>query len=107
MDLRRKVVNAIQRGESLTAVAGRFEISAKTAGRWRDRQAADRLQPQRSGPQGGIKLTASDDAVLREAIAKRPGLTLGELSQLLGVKVALSTVWRRLAKLGITLKKSR
>ena len=107
MDLRRKVVNAIERGEPLTRVAARFEISTKTASRWRSRQAQGRLVPDRSGPKGGIKLKPEDDRLLTEALANKPGLTLDQLTQLLGRKVVLSTVARRLIRLGITLKKSR
>lgn len=106
MDLRRKVVAAIERGEALASVARRFEISAKTVGRWRDRQADGRLAPERTGPRHGIKLKPEDDQVLRSALAQRPGLTLDELSELLGRKVVLSTVSRRLSKLDLTLKKS-
>lgn len=107
MDLRKKVVAAVERGESLASVARRFEVSSKTVQRWRGRQAKGKLAPDRTGPQQGIKLTPADDQVLKDSLARRPGISLNELSELLGHKVVLSTVSRRLAKLNITLKKSR
>ena len=107
MDLRRKVVAAVGRGESQASVAERFEICGKTVSRWCLKQAQGDLQPQRTGPRHAAKLTPEDDQLLRQALAQQPGLTLEQLAARLGRKVVLSTVSRRLARLNLTLKKSR
>ena len=58
-------------------------------------------------PRHAAKLTPEDDQLLRQALAQQPGLTLDQLAARLGRKVVLSTVSRRLARLNLTLKKSR
>lgn len=45
--------------------------------------------------------------MMREAVARRPGITANELRALLSVEVAECTVCRRLKRLGLSLKKSR
>ena len=107
MDLRKKVVAAVGRGETDVSVATRFEVSVKTIGRWLDRQSAGRLAADRCGPKGPVKLTAADDQTLRDALRDQPGLTLRELCLLMSVPVAQSTICRRLQKLQLVLKKSR
>ena len=42
---------------------------------------------------------------LREAIARTPDATLEELRDRLGLAVALSTLWRAVAALGLSVKK--
>lgn len=108
MDLRRKVLAACDRGESVASVARRFEISEPTVRsfkRLRDEQGEP--TPRRTGPQGPTKLTAADHETLRTAIAERPGITLRELVQRMSVRVVESTVCRAVGKLGLSLKKSR
>lgn len=107
MDFRFKVLAALDRGESQASVARRFEISDRTVRRFKNRRAANRLEPDKTGPQEPIKLTAADDQVMREAVAARPGITANEIRPLLSVEVAECTVCRRLKKLGLRLKKSR
>jgi transposase len=106
MDLRKKVMAALGRGESVSSVSGRFEVSRRTIGRWIQRQAVGQLAHDRSGPKGPVKLTPADDQTLREALRDQPGLTLLQLRALLSVQVAQSTICRRLKKLELTLKKS-
>ena len=108
MDLRLKVLTAVDRGESEACVARRFEIGERTVRRFkRLRREVGSVEPAKTGPKSPIKLKAADDQLMREQIAKRPGITLRELQPLLSVKVAESTICRRLKKLGLTLKKSR
>ena len=95
IDLRQKVVSAVDRGEPQSSVAKRYEISAKTVGRWIGRRDAGQLEADRGGPKGPIKLSEADDEVLRSALADEPGLTLGQLSEKLSVMVVKSTICRR------------
>lgn len=107
VDFRLKVLAAVDRGESVASVARRFEVGERTVRRFKARRRhTGRLTPDRTGPRGPIKLTPADDAVLREQVRRRPGVTARELLPLLGVPVALSTVCRRLIRLGLSLKKS-
>ena len=107
MDFRLKMLAALDRGESQASVARRFEVSDRTLRRLKKRREADRLEPDKTGPQDPIKLTADDDRVMREQVAARPGITALELQPLLSVKVAECTICRRLIALGLRLKKSR
>jgi transposase len=54
-------------------VAQRFEISDRTLRRYLKRRDANRLEPDKTGPQDPIKLTGEDDRVMRESVAARPG----------------------------------
>ena len=106
MDLRERVVAAVEAGQSIAAVSRRFEVSRPTVRDWRARAAAGVLEPGVPGPRGPVKLSVEDDAVMVEAVAEKPGITARELIPKLSVAVAECTVCRRLRKLGLTLKKS-
>ncbi len=107
MDLRRKIVAALERGESVASVAQRFEVDQKTVRSYRRRAAANCLAPQRSGPKRHTKLTDADLQLMREQVAANPGITLRELQGMLSANVAASTVCRALQKMGLSFKKSR
>jgi len=107
MDLRERVVAAVEGGEAIASVARRFSVSRPTVRDWRDRARSDRLTPGVPGPKGPTKLTADDDEVMRVAVASRPGVTAMELRPALSVPVVESTICRRLKKLGLSLKKNR
>jgi transposase len=107
MDLRRKVLAALDRGESARSVARRFEMHDETVRIFRDRREAGRLEPDKPGPKGPAKLTLADHAKLRELVAADPGLTLKQLADQMSVPVAESTIHRALKKLGLSFKKSR
>ncbi len=107
MDLRKRVVAAVQDGVAIAAVARRFSVAWPTVRDWRDRAERDALPPGVPGAKGPVKLTPADDQVMREAVAARPGVTAMQLQPLLSVHVVESTICRRLKKLGLTLKKNR
>ena len=107
MDFRMKVLAALDRGESQPSVARRFDIGLRTVKRFKARRDAGRIEPDKTGPKSPIKITPQDDQLMREQIAKRPGITANELRAMLSVEVAECTVCRRLIKIGLTLKKSR
>ena len=105
MDLRERVVQAVEHGDSVAEVARRFEVSRPTVRDWRDRARRGELEPGRPGPTGPVKLTEANDQIMREQVAARPGITAKELMPMLGVAVIESTVCRRLLKLGLRVKK--
>ncbi len=107
MDLRERVVAAVQDGEAVASVARRFCVARPTVRDWRERACRHALTPGVPGPKGPTKLTPADDRVMREQVAARPGVTAMELIPLLGVTVVESTVCRRLKKLNLSLKKNR
>lgn len=107
MDLRLRVVAAVEAGESMWSASKRFSVSHPTVRDWRDRAREGRLEAGVPGPKDSVKLTEADDRIMREQVAKQPGITAKQLQPMLSVAVAGSTVCRRLKKLGLRLKRSR
>jgi len=107
MDLRIRIFEARQSGDTTAEVAERFAVSPAFVRRLtqRHRQTGS-LAPSaaRRGPQP--RLAASADR-LRELNARHPDLTPAEVRDRLGVPVSALTVWRMLRRLGLTFKKSR
>ncbi len=107
MDLRTRVVAAIEASDSVSSVMRRFDVSRPTVRDWYDRAQRGALKPSKTGPKGPIKLTAADEQLMRDMIAKEPGITAMQLIPLLSVQVVESTVCRAMKRLGLVLKKSR
>lgn len=107
MDLRLRVVAALERGERVSDVARQFSVSRTAARDWRDRACEGRLEAGKPGPTGSRVLTEVDDQIMREQVAKKPGITVKQLRAMLSVDVVESTVCQRLKKLGLRSKKSR
>jgi len=107
-DLRLKVLAAVDGGESQAAVAWRFDIGERSVRRFKQRrELTGDVAADKTGPKEPIKLTPEDDALMREQVRLKPGVTAWELVAMLGEKVVVSTVCRRLIALGLPLKKSR
>jgi transposase-like protein len=106
MDLRERVVAAVESGEPIAVVARRFDVSRPAVREWRDRARRGELAAGVPGPKGPVKLTEGDDRLMREQVAARPGITAMELIPMLSVEVAECTVCRRLKRLGLRFKKS-
>src|SRR5215210_2705842 len=108
VDLRDRVVTAIEGGMSRRQAASRFGVSISSAIRWTalSRRTGD-VRPKR---QGGDKRSARIEAhapLILGAVADRADITLAELQAILaerGVAVAVSTLWRFFARRQITLK---
>ena len=110
MDLRERIVRAVESGASRQATAKRFAVSAscviKLMQLW---QETGSIAP---GQMGGWKehALAAHEAAVRALIRERPDMTLEELRDALaqqGVCVGRSSVDRFLKARGLTLKKSR
>lgn len=106
LDLRRKIVAALDGGQTVASVARRFDVDQKTVRSYRRRAGQGLLAADRCGPKGHTKLTDDDLRTLEREVATNPGVTLRELQGKLSVAVAESTVFRALQKLGLTFKKS-
>jgi len=112
IDLRERVIAAVEGGLSRRAAAGRFGVAVSTAIKWVDqwRRTGD-VHPR---PQGGDYRSHRMEAHAAEILAlvdERPDITLAEIAAHLdethGLKVAESTVWRLLDRHGMTFKKNR
>lgn len=105
---RKKMLAAIERGESIASVARRFEVTQQGLHKLRRTvQRRGTIEPGKTGPKGHTKLTDADLELMREHVQANPGITLLELRDMLSVHVAESTVCRGLQKLGLSFKKSR
>jgi len=109
IDLRQRVVDAIEAGLSHRQAAARFSIAVSTAGNWhRLWRATGSAQPGKQGQPGGSKLDAYE-AVILAMVAEDKDIALYEIAERLaeahGVHAAPSTVWHFFAKRDITYKK--
>ena len=105
-DLRSRVLAAVLAGGAPAAVAERFGVSASWVRRVRQRHRDGGETGPRPRGRRRPALAADADRI-RAAIAADPDATLAELKARLGLVVHLSTLWRAVARLGLTLKKSR
>jgi transposase len=108
LDIRKRIVDAIEGGSSRRAAAERFAVSESAAiklvQRW---EATGSLEP---GQMGGHRRSAlaAHEGLVRELIAETPDQTLDELHERLanhGVWVGRTSVHRYLSALGLTRKK--
>lgn len=109
MDLRQRVVEAIEGGLSHRRAAERFCVAVSTAGNWHRRlRATGSACPGKQGQPGGSKLDAYEGHILA-MVEDDKDIALYEIAERMGVEhgigVAPSTVWQFFAKRGITYKK--
>ena len=105
MDLRERVLKDCDGGLGSRAIAEKYSVSPAWVRRVRQRRReAGELGPRvpRRPPAGW---TAHAER-LRAAVRERPDATLSELRDRAGLSVGLTTVWRAVRALGLTLKKS-
>lgn len=107
-DLRRRVIEAIERGMSTRSAAERFSIGASTAGAWhRHWRATGSLEPRRQGNQGASVLDAHQAYILG-LINETADISLAEmvvrLSTERSVQVDPSTIWHFLRRHGVKYK---
>jgi transposase len=111
VDLRDRVVAAIEDGMSCRQAAVRFGVSASSAIRWR--ALARRQGDVRPGPLGGDRRSArieAHSALILGLVDTKDDITLAEIRASLaerGVAVGMGTLWRFFDRHKITLKKSR
>jgi transposase len=109
LDLRRRVVEAIEGGLSSREAARRFAIGIATAGSWHRlwRKTGD-VRPGRQGQPKRSKLDAHADFILG-LVAATKDIALAEIAELLsqkrGVSVCPATIWYFFDKRGFTFKK--
>lgn len=109
MDLRERVIGAIDAGLSRRAAAVRYGVAPSTAIRWdNERRTTGSFAPR---PQGGDTRSHKIEAnaeVIHAALEETPDITLVELCRHLaghGVAASTSSLWRFFRRHGITRKK--
>jgi transposase len=108
LDLRERVIAAVEGGASRREAAERFEISVSSAIRWLKRWTS--AGSAAAEPQGGSRSPLEDHASwLLALIAAQPDLTLEEVVAALrkqGIAGSRTAVWRFFERHGITFKKN-
>jgi transposase len=107
MDLRLRVLCDCDAGMKATAVAAKYTVSESWVRRLLQRRREDgeiAPRPQRHGPEPSWLADGYADD-LQAAFAATPDATLEEVKGRLGLAVALSTLWRACAALGLSFKK--
>ncbi len=112
IDIRERLVSAVDDGMTRRSAAKRFGVAASTAIKWVDQwRRTGTVEPRpRGGDHRSERIEVHAEEVLR-LVAETPDLTLEELAEHLheghGLKVDPSTVWRLFDRHGVTLKKNR
>lgn len=111
LDLRDRVIAAIEGGMTCRQAAARFGVSASSAIRWRSRV---RTQGDvRPGPLGGDRRSGRIEGhadLILGLVEERRDITLAEIQAALGeqgIATSVTSLWRFFARRRITLKKSR
>jgi len=110
VDLRQRVVDAVESGASRRAAAARFGVGVSSAIRWvaRGRERGDLTPDKRGGNHRSHKIDAHHDLIL-SLVEAEPDLTLKEIGDRLAEAVSYrplpSVVHRFFARHGITRKK--
>lgn len=112
IDLRERVLAALDRGMSRPEVVTTFQVSLASLKRWhaaRRDTGAFAPKPPSGGPEP--KLTPADDAELRVQVAAFPDATLAEHAERWnaahGISISQWTIGRAIRRLGLSRKKSR
>jgi transposase len=107
MDLRKRVVRAWDAGLDAEAVAAKYEVSRAWVHRLVQRRRETGSIAPRKQTRFRRRVLAEQEPRLAELIATRPDATLVELRAALPTSAALSTLWRAIDRLQLTVKKNR
>src|ERR1700731_4925049 len=107
MDLRKRVLRAWDAGMDAESVAAKYEVSRA----WVHRLVQRRRETGSIAPRQQTKfrrraLARDQEHRLGLLINARPDATLAELREALPTAAALSTLWRTIDRLGLTVKKN-
>ncbi len=109
LDLRERVVAALESGLSTAQAGARFSIGKSTAGTWgRLKRSQGDVRPAKQGKPRGSVLDPHEAFILG-ALREKPDTTLEEMVERLaaerGVRVVWTAVWKFLDRRGQTHKK--
>jgi transposase len=110
LDLRLRIVRAVEQGSSIRGAARRFAVSPSAAIKLMQRvRTTGSAAPGRAGGHRRPRLEAHE-ADLRQLVEATPDITLAELQaaleRRLGIAAALSTIHNALRRIGLRHKKS-
>lgn len=109
-DLRDRVLRALERGERPAHIAQRFEVSRVFV--YEVKKRFEKEGERTSRPVGGHRVSAIAplEATIRSWIARKPDMTLDELSERLhsesGIQLKPGAVWHQLNRWGLSFKKN-
>lgn len=110
MDLRQRIVKALQDGDSRSEVAQRFQVSYGTVRNYELRAEMGSLEPRDNKERALRKFTAESIEALKTWIEEKNDLTLAQIQQRLheqfGIEVDPSSIWDRLDAMNLTWKKN-
>ncbi len=110
LDLRGRIVRAVEKGASRRAVSRRFEVAESTVIKLMQRfRATGSVAPRKIGGYRKPVLLGQERRVVA-LLGERPDITYAELTLELraaGIEIGLSAVWRFVRALGWTRKKRR
>ena len=109
LDLRERVVSAIEKGDSFRKVAQRFAVSKTCVERWvKMKRTTGHVVPRKQG--GSVSVVMAHKAQLMTIFEQRTDATLAEYCELLydetGLWVSQSTMCRTFQRLNLPRKKN-
>jgi transposase len=107
MDLRQRVARAWDAGLDADTIAAKYEVSRAWVHRLIQRRRETGSLAPRKQTKFRERALAGHEGRLRMLIAARPDATLSELRDALPTSAALSTLWRAIDRLHLTVKKNR
>ena len=107
MDLRKRVARAWDAGLDADSVAAKYEVSRAWVHRLIQRRwETGSLAPRKQTKFRRRALVEAEEQRLAALITARPDATLAELKDALPTAAALSTLWRAIDRLQLTVKKN-
>ena len=108
-DLRRKIIEAIERGASKAGAARLFGVSLSSVKRYARMVQEGRSLAPRKGSGRPPKINTTAEKLVEEDVKERPAATVSDrrrfLERLMGEPLSDSSIWRLLKRLGFSRKK--
>lgn len=107
LDLRKRVLRACESGMPVERVAATYDVSRAWVYRLvQRRRETGSIEPRRQTKFRRRSLSSQQEDRLVGLITAQPDATLAELQHALPTTAALSTLWRAIDRLGLTVKKN-
>jgi transposase len=107
LDLRKRVLRAWDSGLDAESVAAKYEVSRAWVHRLvQRRRETGSIEPRKQTKFRARALSDQQEERLAALIIARPDATLAELREALPTAAGLSTLWRAIDRLGVTVKKN-
>src|SRR5918999_28470 len=110
IDLRERILHAVARGQPKAAVARTYRVSLSTVKRYTAQHAVTGSVAPRRRTAPPPRIDVAQQSALLAQLAAAPDATLAEhcqaWEQAHGVRVSVPTMWRAIARVGWTSKKS-